>query len=55
MCMVDLSQVPHAQEGDSIQIFGPGNQLESMAKVLNTISYEVLTGISGRIMRVYEQ
>lgn len=53
MCMVDVTGC-NIEEGESVQVFGPGNQLEEMAKVLNTIPYEILTGISNRIMRVYE-
>ena len=39
--------------GDRVEIFGEHISLESMAKDLDTISYEVLCLISKRVPRVY--
>jgi alanine racemase len=36
-------------------IFGEPNPVWEMAKTAGTISYEILTGISGRVKRVYYQ
>jgi alanine racemase len=54
MCMVDLSEIK-AREGDQVIIFGDGKTVAEMAKTLNTIPYEVLTSLSGRVKRVYYQ
>ncbi|MEG1498334.1 MAG: bifunctional UDP-N-acetylmuramoyl-tripeptide:D-alanyl-D-alanine ligase/alanine racemase [Bacteroidales bacterium] len=54
MCMVDLTGVP-AQEKDEVIIFGQEMPISEIANTLNTISYEVLTGISPRVKRVYYQ
>jgi alanine racemase len=54
MCMIDLSNM-HVNEGDRVIIFGNDHPVTEMAKTLNTISYEVLTGISARVKRIYYQ
>ena len=45
----------HVKIGDRVEIFGEHISLESMAKDLDTISYEVLCLISKRVPRVYVQ
>lgn len=52
VCMIDLTGIP-AQEGDTVVLFGKGNSINEVAKSLQTIPYEVLTGISRRVKRVY--
>ncbi len=52
MCMIDLTGIP-AAEGDDVIIFSPAYPLTKMASALGTIPYEVLTGISQRVKRVY--
>ncbi len=54
MCMIDLSEVD-AKVGDVVIIFGDHYPLSNMAQALNTIPYEVLTGISRRVKRIYFQ
>jgi alanine racemase len=54
MCMVDLSEIK-AREGDQVIIFGDGKTVSELANSLNTIPYEVLTSLSGRVKRVYYQ
>jgi alanine racemase len=54
MCMVDVTNI-NCQAGDKVIIFGAQHPIESMAKQLNTITYEILTGISRRVKRVYYQ
>lgn len=54
MCMVDLSGVT-AQEGDEIIIFGEDFTIADISEKTGTIPYEVLTGISSRVKRVYFQ
>ncbi len=54
MCMVDISNV-NCEEGDDVIIFENIEQLQTMAKAMGTITYEVLTSVSGRVKRVYVQ
>ena len=41
------------KEGDEVEIFGDNYTLAEMAKDMGTITYEVLTGISRRVKRIY--
>lgn len=52
MTMVDVSGL-NVEEGDEVEIFGSGMSIDKMASLRNTISYEVLTSISGRVKRIY--
>lgn len=54
-CMIDVTHIPGVREGDEVEIFSPhpGNDLETMARVLGTIPYEIMTSISGRVKRIY--
>uniref|UniRef100_UPI0040559E2E alanine racemase n=1 Tax=Alistipes sp. TaxID=1872444 RepID=UPI0040559E2E len=54
-CMVDVTPIDGVKEGDEVVIFSPtkGNDLESMARQLGTISYEIMTSISNRVKRIY--
>lgn len=54
MTMIDITHVPEAQEGDIVEIFGTHISIQSHAAMRNTIAYEVMTGISQRVKRVYE-
>ena len=53
--MVDVTDIPGVKEGDEVSVFSPvpGNDLETMARVLDTISYEIMTSVSGRVKRIY--
>ena len=53
MCMVDITGIPDAREGDSAVVFGEGLPVTSLAEWSGTISYEIMTGISQRVKRVY--
>lgn len=53
MCMIDLSNHPEAAEGDVVEIFGNHQSVEDLASILDTIPYEILTGVSERVKRVY--
>ena len=53
MCMVDLSNIPEAKEGDEVVVFGPGLPVTQLAEWAGTIPYEIMTGISQRVKRVY--
>lgn len=55
-CMVDVTEVIDATEGDQVVIFGSNLcSLERMAEAAGTISYEILTTLSLRIQRLYYQ
>jgi alanine racemase len=54
MVMVDVTGIP-CNEGDGVVIFGEGYPITDFARNADTIPYEVLTGISGRVKRVYFQ
>lgn len=53
MCMVDLTDLPQAQEGTEVEIFGIHNSVDAAAEKANTISYELTCTISKRVPRVY--
>lgn len=57
MCMIDVTDVPEAQVEDPVTLISTdeasGITAEDMAQRLNTISYEVLCGISKRVPRLY--
>ena len=54
VCMIDVTDIP-CKEGDSVEIFGDHLPVTLLSDVLDTIPYEVLTGISNRVKRVYFQ
>lgn len=55
MCMVDITHIPEAREGDEAIVFGPEHSVLQLAASLNTIPYEVFTNIGARVKRVYLQ
>ena len=52
VCMIDITDIP-CHEGDSVEIFGPTLPVTQLAQWLGTIPYEVMTGISTRVRRIY--
>ena len=54
-CMIDITDIEGVREGDEAVIFSPtpGNDPESMARVLDTIPYEIMTSVSARVKRIY--
>ena len=50
MIMVDVTNV-ECKEGDEVVFFGPEFSAETSAAAANTISYELITGISQRVKR----
>ncbi len=56
-CMVDLTEMisrkMKVSEGDEVIIFGENYPVKKLAEELGTIPYEVLTGISRRVKRIY--
>ncbi len=53
MCMVDITHIPEAREGDEVTVFGNDLPVTLLGKWANTISYEIMTSISQRVKRVY--
>ncbi|HRG88944.1 MAG TPA: bifunctional UDP-N-acetylmuramoyl-tripeptide:D-alanyl-D-alanine ligase/alanine racemase, partial [Chitinophagales bacterium] len=54
MTMLDITGV-EAKEGDEVIVFGNNPTVEEVAEAAETIPYEILTGISSRVKRVYYQ
>jgi alanine racemase len=54
MCMLDITNIA-AKEGDEVIVFGAEYSVNEISKALGTIPYEILTGISQRVKRVYYQ
>jgi alanine racemase len=52
MTMIDITGI-QAKEGTEVIVFGSDYSILEIAKQLDTIPYEVLTGISARVKRVY--
>lgn len=53
MVMLDVTHIGNVQEGDDVIIFGPGLPVTQLAESIGTIPYEIMTGISPRVKRVY--
>ncbi|WP_340114464.1 bifunctional UDP-N-acetylmuramoyl-tripeptide:D-alanyl-D-alanine ligase/alanine racemase [Maribellus mangrovi] len=54
MLMLDVSAVK-VEAGDRVELFGPNITVTEVAEKAGTIPYEILTGISQRVKRVYLQ
>lgn len=54
-CMIDVTDIEGVREGDEAVVFSAaaGNTLEDMARVLGTISYEIMTSVAMRVKRIY--
>jgi alanine racemase len=52
MCMADITGLD-AKEGDEAEIFGENISIEDIAALCQTIPYEILTSIPGRVKRVF--
>lgn len=55
MTMIDITNIPDAEEGDEVIVFGDALPVQQLAQWGNTIPYEVLSTISRRVKRVYYQ
>jgi alanine racemase len=57
LTMLDVGRIDHAQIGDEVVIFGQqgseSQTVDEMASSLNTINYEIVTGITARVPRIY--
>lgn len=55
MCMIDITNIPDIEQGDEVIIFGKNPKVEELAAAVGTIPYEIFTGVSSRVKRVYFQ
>ena len=55
LCMLDVTDIPDAEEGDTVVLFGPKPYptAEDFARKDDISPYELLTGISKRVLRIY--
>ena len=54
VAMIDVTGIP-CKEGDTVEIFGEHLPVTVLSDAIGTIPYEILTGISNRVKRVYFQ
>ena len=52
MTMIDLTEA-RAEEGDEVIVFGKEIPITDLARRISTIPYEILTGVSERVKRVF--
>ncbi len=53
MVMIDVTNIAGVKEGDDVIIFGKELPVQQVAAWAGTIPYEIMTGISQRVKRVY--
>ena len=53
MCMIDLTKLPEVKVGDTVEIFGQTQSVDSLATLLDTIPYELTCAVSKRVPRLY--
>jgi alanine racemase len=54
VCMIDVTDID-CNEGDQVIVFGDDLPITYLSDKLDTIPYEILTGVSSRVKRVYYQ
>ena len=54
VCMIDVTDID-CKEGDPAIIFGNELPVTVLSDILDTIPYEILTGVSNRVKRIYFQ
>jgi alanine racemase len=53
MTMIDITEMPGITTSDEVIVFGRGLTLNQLAEWAGTIPYDIMTGISQRVKRVY--
>ncbi len=53
MTMLDVTDIADIKEGDEVLVFGKQLSIDKLAQWSQTIPYEIMTGISQRVKRVY--
>ncbi|MBQ7688048.1 MAG: alanine racemase [Clostridia bacterium] len=58
-CMIDVTDIPDAAEGQTVTVFGYDNgaflSADTLAKTAGLINYEIVCGISRRVPRIYKK
>jgi alanine racemase len=52
MTMIDVTDAI-CEEGDEVIVFGKELSIKELAHSIGTISYEILTGVSERVKRIF--
>lgn len=52
---VDVTEIPEAQFEDEVTLLGKGFTADDMGKMIGTIGYEIVCGISKRVSRIYQK
>lgn len=55
MLAVDLTAAPHARPGDPVELWGTNVPVDEVARYAGTIGYELLTGVTARVPRIYTE
>ncbi len=53
MTMLDITDIPDVKAGDTVEVFGTHVTVQAIAKASGSIPYEIMTGISQRVKRLY--
>jgi alanine racemase len=53
MTMIDVTDDSSITIEDEVLVFGKGHSIVDVAKAADTIPYEMMTGISQRVPRIY--
>jgi alanine racemase len=53
LTMIDITGIPGVREGDEVIVFGKELSVSQLAIWAQTIPYEILTGVSQRVKRIY--
>ena len=51
--MVDVSEIPHCESGDIVELFGENILVSELAELAGTIPWAIFTGITPRVTRIY--
>ena len=54
VALIDVTDI-ECHEGDMVEIFGENLPVTVLSEILQTIPYEMLTGVSNRVKRIYYQ
>ncbi|MDP7591988.1 MAG: alanine racemase [Litorilituus sp.] len=54
MITIDVTELANVNLGDCVELWGENLAVETVAKYLDTINYELLTRISDRVLRIYK-
>ena len=54
MCMADLTDLPEAEVGSEVELFGPESDINKLAEAAGTIPYEILCSVTKRVPRIYK-